>query len=321
MSKPIVSIVVLNWNGQRFLHDLFTCVEKQSYPKDLYEVIMVDNDSQKDDSVEYVEKNFHWVKLIKNGHNDGFAKGSNIGIKAAIGEYIVLLNNDTKPEPDWLSELINVAVKKKAGAVVSKLMFDKKRGIINNAGGFLQYDKTWPVIEQGINEKDEGQFEEIQEITAFCGASVLLNRKMLEQIGLFDENFFMYFEDTDLSWRGQRQGWKYYLAPKSIVYHVHAGSSGEGSPIFNYYVSRNRILILFKNARITLALRGLVAVLRDRLWKGLIQLVGSIRLNRGRRAALANLWLGIRVIFSIILLLPTMILKRIGLMKERGLAI
>lgn len=318
MSKIDASVVVLNWNGQRFLKDLFDSLTKQTYPRDKYEVIFVDNAS-KDDSVDFVADNYPDVKVVQNKGNYGFAKGCNIGMANARGKYIVLLNNDTKPEPEWLAELIKVASKKSVGAVVSKLMFDKKRDVINNAGGFLQYDKTWPVIEQGINEKDQGQYDRVQEITAFCGASVMFSRKMLEQIGLLDEVFFMYFEDTDLSWRGQKKGWKYYLAPKSVLYHVHAGSSGEDTPLFKFYVSRNRVLTLMKNAKPKIAIKGCAAVLRDRLWHGFKQLIYAIRQGHDRKKAVDNLWLGLKVLVSCIVLTPLMILKRTGLIKERSL--
>lgn len=319
MSNIDTSVVVLNWNGKRFLKNLFDSLAKQTYPRDKYEVIFVDNAS-KDDSVDFVRDSYPWVRIIKNKGNYGFAKGCNAGMVAARGKYIVLLNNDTKTEPKWLAELVRVADKKKAGAVVSKLMFDKKRGFINNAGGFLQYDKTWPAIEQGINEKDNGQYDRIQEITAFCGASVLFNRKMLEQIGLLDEIFWMYFEDTDLSWRGQKKGWHYYLAPKSVLYHAHAGSSGEDTPLFKFYVSRNRVLILLKNAKLKLALKGFAAVIRDRLWYGLKQLISAIKQGHGRREAIDNLWLGLKVLLSCVALAPFMMLKRAGLIKERRLS-
>lgn len=316
--NPAVSIVILNWNGKRYLKDLFTCLSKQTYPKDKIEVIMVDNNSKKDNSVAFVEKNFPWVRIIKNKENYGFAKGSNIGMLASKGEYIVLLNNDTKPQPRWLEELVRVAKEKNAGAVVPKLMFDKRRKYINNAGGFLQYDKTWPVIERGINEKDTGQYNKIVEITAFCGASVLLKRAMLDDIGLLDESLWMYFEDTDLSWRGQKKGWKYFFAPESIVYHVHAGSSGESTPMFIFQVSRNRQLVLFKNAYPHIILKGFMATLRDRIWRELCRLVASFINRTNRKDAAKNLWLGIKVVASCFRLLPVMLLKRWGLVKERS---
>lgn len=296
--------MLVNWNGKRFLDGVLNSLNQQSYGKENFEVILVDNHSS-DDSVAYTEKNFSWVKVVKNPRNDGFAGGNNVGMRASRGEYIALVNNDTFLGHEWLEELVKVAVSKKAGAVASKTVYADRPDVINNAGSELHPAKTWPIIEPGIDQKDRGQFDTVREITAFCGVSVLLNRKMLKEIGLFDEHFFMYFEDGDLSWRGQKAGWKFYLAPKSLVRHIHSGSSGTGSPLFAFHVSRNRILILFKNANLTIAFKGFLAVVRDRFF----------RVPKTPR----NLALGVKILASALLLIPVMLLKRWGLVKEAQL--
>lgn len=319
MGKPRASVIILNWNGKRFLDDLFTCLEKQTYPDDQFEVIMIDNNSI-DDSVPFVYTNYPWVRIIENDRNDGFARGNNIGMQHAKGDYIVLLNNDTKPEPAWLAELIQVADEKnKAGAVVSKLMFANRPGVINNAGSELKDHSDWPFGERGMNEQDTGQYEKVEEITAFCGASVLLNRKMLEEIGLFDDAFFMYFEDGDLSWRGQRAGWRFYYTPKSVVHHIHTGSSVEYSPLFNYYVARNRLLVLFKNSSYKMALMGYFKVMKVRLLDAFTRLVKATVKRSNRREALTNMQVGLKVFVSTLYQIPRMILKRYGVIMEISL--
>lgn len=111
-------------------------------------------------------------------------------------------------------------------------------------------------------ERDDGQHDEPVDVFAWCGGGVLFRRAYLEQTGLFDERFFLYYEDTDLSWRGRAQGWRYRTVPTSLIRHIHAASSGEGSPMFQHYVERNRFLMLLKNAPWRLVAAALVAYLR-----------------------------------------------------------
>lgn len=313
---PFVSIVALNWNGQRFLKKLLPLLENQSYPRDRYEIIVMDNNSTRDKSVEFVKKNYPDVVLVENPTNDGYAGGMNIGIKTAKGKYIVCLNNDTEPQKQWLEALVDVAeTHKHAGAVSSKMLFADRPDIINNAGSVLLPDKVWPVDELGANQKDSPQFKKVREISAICGGSVLFSRKMLQQIGLFDEFFFAYFEDTDLSWRGQKAGWKYYFSPKSILLHEHSGSFVEHSPTWTFFINRNHMLILFKNARLGLAFRALASFIRNFF---AVPVYRGLR-GRERRKQLAQLRMGFRIGFSFAWRVWPILLKRIGWLPETKL--
>ncbi len=126
--------------------------------------------------------------------------------------------------------------------------------VINNVGSNLYRGGFGG--DRGFLERDRGQFEEPTEVFAWCGGAVLLKRAYLDQVGLFDERLFLYYEDTDLSWRGRLQGWRYMYEPKSVVRHRHAQSSGVGSPTFRFYTERNRLLVLAKNAPAKQALRA-----------------------------------------------------------------
>ena len=143
---PFVSVVTLNWNGERFLKKLLPLLEKQSYPRGRFEVIVVDNFSTKDNSREFVKKSFPNAQLIENDHNAGFTGGMNLGMQHTKGDYIILINNDTQPDKDWLAQLVDCAVRNKAGAVMPKLLFAHrgKGDVINNAGSVLYPDRTWP---------------------------------------------------------------------------------------------------------------------------------------------------------------------------------
>jgi GT2 family glycosyltransferase len=125
--------------------------------------------------------------------------------------------------------------------------------VLNNVGSVLLPDGHG--ADRGYLERDNGQFDEIEEVFAWCGAAVLLSRRYLEQVGLFEDRFFLYYEDFDLSWRGRAEGWRYLYVPQSVVRHVHSASSVEGSRLFQHYDERNRLLTLTRNAPASLAVR------------------------------------------------------------------
>jgi GT2 family glycosyltransferase len=132
--------------------------------------------------------------------------------------------------------------------------------VINNVGSELV--TLGFGADRGFEERDRGQYDEPTEVFAWCGGGVVLRRSYLEQVGLFDERFFLYYEDTDLAWRGRAQGWRYRYIPTSVVRHLHAASSGAGSPMFQHYVERNRLLMLVKNAPAALVANALYRYVR-----------------------------------------------------------
>jgi GT2 family glycosyltransferase len=256
-----ISIIIINYNGRAFLKTCLGSIIEQSFPKENYEIILVDNKSS-DNSVKFVENNFPSVKIIKSDINLGFAAGNNLGAKQSKSNYLVFLNTDTEVDKNWLKFLVS-AVEKHSDivAVNSKLFLVKeelKTRLIQNAGtvvfknGYAR--DRGAVVKDKIQqyEEDSSYFDQPKEINAFCGASVLIRSKVFKEVGGFDESFFMYYEDVDLSLRLQRYGWKIIYEPKSIVYHIHAGTSKEWSPFFIYYTERNRLAILIKHFPVTI---------------------------------------------------------------------
>jgi GT2 family glycosyltransferase len=159
----------------------------------------------------------------------------------------VLLNSDTEVQQGWLAALIESAdTGERVGAVTSKLVFMADPNEVQNAGTLLLSDGSG--ADRGFHERDRGQFNLREEVFGACGAAVLYRREMLEDVGLFDETFFNYYEDTDLSWRMRLRGWTVLYEPSAVVHHVHAGSSGEWSPFFTFHVDRNRLFMILKNA-------------------------------------------------------------------------
>lgn len=238
---PLLSIIIPHYNGAHFLPPCFKALRAQTYPR--LEVILVDNGST-DESVTLTRRDFPEVRVIELGQNLGFAGAVNRGIGQATGQVIVLLNNDTEAAPGWAQALVNaLQFHPEAGIVASKMLLFDRRDTLHSAGdGFG--DNGIP-MNRGVWQKDEGQFDRDTYIFGGCGGAVAYRREMLDDIGLFDEDLFMYLEDVDLNWRAQLAGYRAVFAPDAVVYH-HLSASG-GGKIASFYTGRNTILILAKD--------------------------------------------------------------------------
>jgi GT2 family glycosyltransferase len=311
-------VIVLNWNGRRYLHDCFDALLEQEVAGG-FEAIMVDNASS-DDSVAYLNQWWPAVRVIQSASNLGFAAGNNLGFSVAAGRYLVLLNTDTRVQPGWLAALIAAAdADDRVGAVTSKLVFMADPRVIQNAGSLLLSDGSG--ADRGFHEPDTGQYDLPEEVFGACGAAALYRREMLDDVGAFDETLFMYYEDTDLSWRMRLRGWKVLYEPRAIVHHVHAGSSHEWSPFFTFHVDRNRLFMIMKNAPLRMVLttfahfawlsgRNAARALMSRVMRPPAVLA---RANLGAgRARLHG-----RVLLSLLWHLPEMALKRLRIRTRR----
>lgn len=241
-SPSLLSIIIVNWNGKNWLKECLNSLSNQSF-KD-FEIIIVDNGST-DGSVEFIRSQYPECRLISNNFNKGFARGNNQGIKIAKGKYIVLLNNDAQADPNWLSELVTVAEEDPSiGMVASKIYLYGYQKAIDNVGHLIYLD--------GLNrgkgrlEIDHGQYDKKEEALFPSGCAALYRKEMLDEIGLFDEDFFAYGDDTDIGLKAKLAGWKCVYAPRAIVYHRYSQSSGAYSPLKAFYVERNRIWISVK---------------------------------------------------------------------------
>jgi len=241
--KGKVSVIVLNWNGKYHLERCLSSVLKQTYPN--FEVVLVDNAST-DGSVEFVRKRFPEVMIIHNEENLGFAAGNNVAIRATRGNYIATLNNDTQVDPHWLEELVRAAeADPKVGMCSSKMLFLHRPDIINSTG--ISLDKAGIAWDRRGGERDKGEESRPIEVFGPCAGAALYRRAMLEGVGLFDEDFFAYFEDVDLAWRARLAGWRCLYVPTAKVYHLYSATGVEGSPFKNYLMGRNKIWMILKN--------------------------------------------------------------------------
>lgn len=256
MGQPKVLIIIVNWNGAKYLPDCLNSVYNQVYPN--YEVVLVDNAST-DGSVKYVRENFPQVKVILLDNNLGFVGGTNAGISYALSteaDYVVLLNNDTKVNSTWLQELVRTANSDSSiGICFSKILMLDEPEIINSAGG--ECDIWGFPRDRGFLEYDKGQYDRVEEVFEGCGASMLIRREVIENVGTLDLRFFMYDEDTDLAWRARLYGYKVVYVPSSVVYHKFGGTGGAANPQRRYLAVRNMLRSILKNAGTCLLLEML----------------------------------------------------------------
>jgi GT2 family glycosyltransferase len=236
-----ISVVVLNFNGKRHLEKCISALAEQTH--DNYEVIIVDNASS-DGSVEYLESQFPWVTLIKNEKNLGFSGGINSGIKEANGDYILTLNDDTYADKHFLEYILEpMCSHADVGMCACKMLFPDGR--INSTGICLS--RSAAAWDRGMLEPDDGRYNAQEEVFGPCAGAALYRKKMLDEIGLFDEDFFLYIEDVDLAFRGRLAGWKCIYVPRAKVYHYHGGTAGYGSDLSVYYGNRNVIWYAVKD--------------------------------------------------------------------------
>ena len=249
---PLTSIIVVNFNGQKYILNCLKSIFKNNYPN--YEIIVVDNNST-DGSIEAIWENYKSKKnlqVLNLKKNFGPAYARNQGVKKARGEYLGFLDNDTFVHPDWIKNAIPEFEKnQKLGIVQCKLLLANEKNKIDYVGEFLGQNGFLIQIAKGGDE-DKGQFEQKMPIMAAKSAGMFIRKKVFDQIGGFDGDYFIYVEETDLGWRSWLAGYETLLIPKSIVYHESGTSTvilGKSRTDFNskFHGTKNYILTLFKN--------------------------------------------------------------------------
>ncbi len=246
-----VSIVIVNFNGEALLDDCLCSLRRQTYGD--FEVVFVDNGSS-DDSLSKALRLFPAIRCVSLPENAGFAGGANAGIRAARGEYIVLLNNDTEAARDFLAELVRAADESPGiGLVAPKVLDFYNRDVIDSVGGLLLC-RQGKALGRGRGQRDRGQYDGLRQVLVPCGSAALYKRAVFDDVGLFDERFFAYCEDSDLGLRARWAGWEAVAAPRAVVYHKYSATAGKCSSLKMYLAERNHYWLALKNFPFSLIL-------------------------------------------------------------------
>lgn len=268
---PLVSIVIPNWNGAHHLPICLDSLRNQTHQH--LEILVVDNAST-DDSRELLAREYPEVIVIALPENRGFTGACNVGMEAARGEIVSLLNNDTEVEPAWVAAIVDAFDRyPDAGLVASKMLLFNERDRFHTAGDLYRVDGR--LVNRGVWERDTGQYEREEWVFSACGGSAAYRRAMLDDVGLLDDDFFFSCEDMDLAWRAQLAGYRCIYIPGAVVYHQLSATGG--GAIASFYDGRNMIWLMIKNYPGSLLRRHVLKILRAqanlawealRAWRG-----------------------------------------------------
>lgn len=241
--KIEVTIITINYNG---LEDTCTLIETIPFNENM-EVIVVDNASNNQEA-ETIAKRYPQVKVIQSDKNLGFAGGNNLGIQAAQGKYLFLINNDTVFKEFNIQALIDrVETSSDIGIVCPKIRFAWDNNPIQYAG----YSKLSRISVRnhaiGFNEADHGQYDIASSTPYAHGAAMLIRRDAINKVGLMPECYFLYYEELDWSMMFTRSGYQIWYEPQCTIYHKESQATGQNSPLRIYFLTRNRLLLVHRN--------------------------------------------------------------------------
>jgi hypothetical protein len=244
--EPLISIIVVNFNGIKDTLELLFSIEK-FLDLESVEVIVVDNGSLNTESIA-IAKHYPWSITIRSEVNLGFAGGNNLGIQASRGKYVLLLNNDTLLKDNSLMKLPDAFIADSTIGVVSpKILFHNPTGYIQYAGYSAMSRITIRNSTIGLMQKDEGQFDTITETFYAHGAAMVVSREVLDNVGMMSESFFLYYEEMDWCEQIRSKGYRIIYDPSAIIIHKEGMSVGKESPLKKFYMVRNRLLFAKRN--------------------------------------------------------------------------
>ncbi|MBC9928786.1 glycosyltransferase family 2 protein [Chitinophaga qingshengii] len=248
IQSPLVSIITVNYNNSAVTRDLLLSLQKISYPN--MEVIVVDNASVENPAT-FFEAAYPGVQVICSPVNKGFAGGNNLGVKAARGQYLFLVNNDTEFTEGLIEGLLEIFDQyPDAGVVSPKFHYYFHKGTLEYAGYHAVDIFTGRNSMIGCKEEDHGQYDRVSETNYAHGGAMMISREALEKVGLMPELYFLYYEEFDWCEQFKRQGYKIYYQYKSLIYHKESMTTGKNSPLKTYYITRNRLLFMRRNVKL-----------------------------------------------------------------------
>ena len=254
-----VSAIIVNWNGKHLLGECLDSLCEQTRPMD--EILVVDNGSR-DGSQALIRERYPEVTLVELNENKGFSIANNIGIRRATGDYIALLNNDLVLDPKWTEYMVSALdTDASLGSCACKILFYDHRNTIDAAG--IEVLTSGGGANRGLFE-DASLFEHPTRVFGACAGAAMYRSSMFHDVGLFDEDLYIYFEDVDLSFRAQLAGYDCLYVPRAVVYHHHSASSARFGKKY-YYLARNGLLVVVKNMPTPLLLRYMLRIVAGQL--------------------------------------------------------
>lgn len=245
-AAPLVSIITVNWNNTEVTCDLLRSIKENNTYQNI-EVIVVDNASSVDPTNAFL-KEYPAVNVLRTRENLGFSGGNNVGIRAAKGEFLFLINNDTEFTAGLIEPLLEIFDQyPKAAVACPKFHYYYAKGTIEYAGYQRVNIVTGRNSMIGCREKDEGQYNQIRETNYAHGGGMMVSRKAIDTVGSMPEHFFLYYEEFDWCEQMRRKGFKIYYQPNALIYHKESMTTGKMSPLKTYYLTRNRILFMRRN--------------------------------------------------------------------------
>jgi len=248
MSESKIAVVILNWNGQKYLEQFLPSVIQNSGNA---RIVVADNAST-DNSVEFVKTNYPQIEIVINSENGGFAKGYNDAFKKIDAEYYMLLNSDIEVTPNWLTPILEQMKDPQVAGCQPKVKSYNNKNAFEHAGASGGYlDRNYFPFCRGriflSVEQDEGQYDGTTEVFWASGACLLIRSELFHKAGGFDETFFAHMEEIDLCWRLKKMNYKFMVCPQSVVYHIGGGTLPYTSPQKVYLNFRNSIMMIIKN--------------------------------------------------------------------------
>jgi GT2 family glycosyltransferase len=253
-----VAVVVVSWNSGSYLEDCLGSLRLLKAPP--AEILVIDNGST-DGSADVVRRDFPEMRLIALEVNVGFCRANNLGIRSTASPFVLVLNPDTRLEPEFLERLLPAFEDRRVGIAAGKLL-RLEGGLLDSCGQMLAHSRQ--PLDRGYGRPDRGQLDADGEVFGACGAAALYRRSMLESIAdpgecYFDETFFAFYEDLDLAWRARRQGWRAVYRHAAVGYHARGGSATGGrwvrriaamlgrGPEIRFHIVKNRYLTILRN--------------------------------------------------------------------------
>lgn len=250
MNPPKVFVLILSYNGVKWLTDCLPSVLAMDYPN--FETVVIDNGST-DNTQTFLRENFPQAQVVTLQPNRGYAGGFDAGLEYAAqrgADYFLVMNNDTEIDVHALTALVEAAqAQRQAGFVTGKVYFHRSPDVIQTTGR-REHPVFWTGRHIGLNEKDEGQYDEVSERAFIDDVFTLVSRKMYDEVGGYDPQFYLQCEELDWQLRAKKTGWKIYYTPHAKLWHWGSASTGGmGSPLNNFFLERSRIIVIAKHGR------------------------------------------------------------------------